>query len=161
MNNGFQGQLAFALQERKRFQNLAQLPLAPAGRPTDLPWGVVFPSGGFDSNTRSWIWTGAETPRHPSQLYEAALEGLVLFAIINVATLKFDSLRRPGMNVGIFLVCYGVFRALLETVREPDAHMPEALRGFITMGMLLSIPMILLGAWLIRRALQAPKPAAA
>ncbi len=131
------------------------------GRPTDLPWGVVFPSGGFDPNTRSWIWTGAETPRHPSQLYEAALEGLVLFAIINVATLKFDSLRRPGMNVGIFLVCYGVFRALLETVREPDAHMPEALRGFLTMGMLLSIPMILLGAWLIRRALQAPKPAAA
>ncbi len=77
-------------------------------------------------------------PRHPSQLYEAALEGIALFAIINIATLRFDSLRRPGMNVGLFLVCYGLFRALLEFVREPDAHMPEALRGYVTMGMLLS-----------------------
>ncbi len=76
-------------------------------------------------------------------------------------TLRFDTLRRPGMNTGIFLVAYGLFRALLETVREPDAHMPEALRGFITMGMLLSIPMMLGGAWLIHRALKQPKLAAA
>jgi phosphatidylglycerol:prolipoprotein diacylglycerol transferase len=62
--------------------------------------------------------------------------------------------------VGLFLVFYGLFRAVLETVREPDAHMPEALRGYVTMGMLLSIPMILLGAWLIRRAFQQPKLAA-
>ena len=100
-------------------------------------------------------------PRHPSQLYEATLEGLALFTIINFLTLRYDTLRRPGMNTGVFLVCYGLFRALLETVREPDAHMPEALRGVITMGMLLSLPMIALGAWLIRRALKQPKLASA
>lgn len=131
------------------------------GRPTDAPWGIVFPAGGFDQRTREWIWTGTETARHPSQLYEAALEGVALFAIINVATLRFDSLRKPGMNAGLFLVFYGLFRLLLEFVREPDAHMPEALRGFLTMGMLLSIPMIALGAWLIRRALRTPRPAPA
>ncbi|MEZ6023809.1 MAG: prolipoprotein diacylglyceryl transferase [Hyphomonadaceae bacterium] len=122
------------------------------GRPTDLPWGVIFPAGGYDWVNREWVWYGNEVARHPSQLYEATLEGLVLFAIVNIATLKFDSLRRPGLNAGLFLVFYGLFRALLETVREPDAHMPEALRGVITMGMLLSIPMILAGAYLIHRA---------
>ncbi len=131
------------------------------GRHTDAPWGVVFPEGGYNWTTREWVWLGNETARHPSQLYEATLEGLVLFTVITIATLRFDSLRRPGLNSGIFLVCYGLFRALLEQVREPDAHMPEALRGTITMGMLLSIPMILLGAWLIRRALQSPKLATA
>jgi phosphatidylglycerol:prolipoprotein diacylglycerol transferase len=58
-------------------------------------------------------------------------------------------------------VCYGLFRAILETVREPDAHMPEELRGIVTMGMLLSIPMILAGAWLINRAFKQPKLATA
>jgi phosphatidylglycerol:prolipoprotein diacylglycerol transferase len=128
------------------------------GRVTDGPFGVIF------CNERLMDQYGCPAglePRHPSQLYEAALEGVALFAIINFATLRFDSLRRPGMNVGLFLVFYGLFRALLETVREPDQHMPEALRGVITMGMLLSIPMILLGAWLIRRALQQPNPAPA
>ena len=109
----------------------------------------------------SAVCPAGDDARHPSQLYEAALEGIVLFAIINIATLQYDSLRRPGLNTGIFLVCYGLFRALLETVREPDSHMPEALRGVVTMGMLLSIPMILVGAWLIRRALAAPELAAA
>ncbi|MGE0740654.1 MAG: prolipoprotein diacylglyceryl transferase [Hyphomonadaceae bacterium] len=131
------------------------------GRPTDLPWGVVFPAGGFNMTTGEWQWLGHEVPRHPSQLYEAALEGVLLFAIINIATLRFDSLRRPGLNVGIFLVCYGVFRFVLEFVREPDSHMPEALKGYVTMGMLLCIPMLALGAWLIQRALKQPKLAAA
>lgn len=130
------------------------------GRVTDVSWGMVF------CNERLLMQGGGrcaagEEPRHPSQLYEAALEGAVLFAIISVATLKFDSLRRPGMNTGLFLVFYGLSRAVLETVREPDAHMPEALKGVITMGMLLSIPMILAGAWLIHRALKQPKLAAA
>ena len=129
------------------------------GRVTDSSWGMIFCNEHILA--QNGFCPAGEQPRHPSQLYEAALEGVVLFAIINVATLKFDTLRRPGMNVGIFLVCYGLFRALLETVREPDAHMPEALRGVITMGMLLSIPMILLGAWLIHRALKQPKLAAA
>ncbi|MBL8537651.1 MAG: prolipoprotein diacylglyceryl transferase [Hyphomonadaceae bacterium] len=131
------------------------------GRHTDAPWGVVFPEGGYDWISRAWIFTGVETARHPSQLYEAALEGVTLFAVINVLTLRFDSLRRPGLNVGAFLLCYGCFRFLLEFVREPDAHMPEALRGYVTMGMLLSAPMILIGLWLIRRALAAPKLAPA
>ena len=130
------------------------------GRPTDAPWGVIFCNERLLTQYGGYCPAGLDA-RHPSQIYEAALEGVALFAIINIATLRFDSLRRPGLNTGLFLVCYGLFRALLETVREPDAHMPEALRGVITMGMLLSIPMILLGAWLIRRAYQQPKLAAA
>lgn len=130
------------------------------GRVTDSPFGVVFCNERLMMQFGGYCPAGEE-PRHASQLYEAALEGLALFAIINIATLRFDSLRRPGMNVGLFLVGYGLFRALLETVREPDAHMPEALRGVVTMGMLLSIPMILGGAWLINRALKQPKLATA
>jgi len=130
------------------------------GRVTDGPFGVVF------CNERLLIQGGGVCaaglePRHASQLYEAFLEGIVLFAIITIATLRFDSLRRPGLNTGLFLVFYGLFRAVLETVREPDAHMPEALRGVVTMGMLLSIPMIIAGAWLIHRALKQPKTVAA
>ncbi len=131
------------------------------GRHTNAPWGVVFPEGGYDWADRAWVWIGGEQARHPSQLYEAALEGLALFAIINLATLRFNSLRRPGLNTGLFLLCYGIFRLTLELVREPDAHMPQALQGYITMGMLLSLPMALIGAWLIRRAMLAPKLAAA
>jgi phosphatidylglycerol:prolipoprotein diacylglycerol transferase len=131
------------------------------GRHTDAPWGVRFPEGGYNWETREWVSLGFEQPRHPSQLYEAGLEGVGLFAIINFATLRFASLRRPGLNVGLFLVCYGLFRFALEFVREPDAHMPEGLRGLVTMGMLLSIPMVLVGAWLIRRAFAQPKLAAA
>ncbi|MGE0828319.1 MAG: prolipoprotein diacylglyceryl transferase [Hyphomonadaceae bacterium] len=126
------------------------------GRPTDLPWGMRFPAGGFDEAARRWIWLGNETPRHPSQLYEAALEGLLLFFVLRIATHRFDSLKRPGMNAGIFLVGYGIIRAGLEQVRSPDAHMPHALQGYVTMGFLLSIPMIIAGAWLIHRALRAP-----
>jgi phosphatidylglycerol:prolipoprotein diacylglycerol transferase len=130
------------------------------GRHTDGPFGMIFCNERLMLQSGGVCPAGTE-PRHPSQLYEAALEGVALFAIINIATLRFDSLRRPGMNTGIFLVAYGLFRALLETVREPDSHMPEALRGVVTMGMLLSIPMILGGAWLINRALKQPKLAAA
>lgn len=131
------------------------------GRATTLPWGMVFPANGYDWNERRWRWEVLTQPRHPSQLYEAVLEGLALFAILNVATWKFKSLQRPGLNIGLFLLSYGLFRALLETVREPDAHMPEALRGIITMGMLLSLPMIAVGAWLIWRAYKTPAVATA
>ncbi len=130
------------------------------GRKTEGPFGVVFCNERLMIQNGGYCPAGTD-PRHPSQLYEAALEGVALFVIINYATLRYDSLRRPGMNVGLFLVCYGIFRALLETVREPDSHMPEALRGYITMGMLLSLPMIAAGAWLIRRALKQPQLAAA
>ncbi len=124
------------------------------GRATDAPWGVIFCNERIREMSYGSCPAGTD-PRHPSQLYEATLEGLVLFAIIAVLSLRFDSLRRPGMNTGAFLVCYGLFRLSLEFVREPDSHMPEALRGFVTMGMLLSAPMIALGAWLIVRARKA------
>ena len=92
-------------------------------------------------------------------MYEAFLEGIVLFAVLWVLTHRFDSLRKPGLNAGVFLVGYGIIRASLELVREPDAQMPDALRGFITMGLLLSLPMIAAGAWLIWRTRAAPKAA--
>lgn len=130
------------------------------GRPTDAPWGMIFCNDHVRAVSNGYCPAGTE-PRHPSQLYEAALEGIALFAIINVLTLRYDSLRRPGLNSGVFLIAYGVIRLMLEFVREPDAHMPEALRGYVTMGMLLSLPMIAAGAWLVRRALKAPAPAAA
>ena len=101
------------------------------GRVTDLPWGVIFPNGG-------------PAPRHPSQLYEAGLEGLVLFIILSGLIWRGGILARPGLAIGIFLVGYGLSRALVEQVREPDMHL-----GFIfaeiTMGQILSIPMILAG----------------
>ncbi|MEE2567430.1 prolipoprotein diacylglyceryl transferase [Hyphobacterium marinum] len=119
------------------------------GRAADVPWAMRFATD------------PAGLCRHPSQLYEAALEGLAIFAIVNIATWRFRSLARPGLNTGLFLLSYGLFRALLETVREPDSHMPEALQGYVTMGMLLSIPMIAVGAWLVHRALKTGSPARA
>jgi phosphatidylglycerol:prolipoprotein diacylglycerol transferase len=118
------------------------------GRAANVPWAMRFENDPLCAL------------RHPSQLYEAALEGLLIFVVINLATWKFRSLARPGLNTGLFLVVYGLSRAVLETVREPDSHMPDALQGYVTMGMLLSIPMIFAGAWLIHRALKAaPAPA--
>ena len=104
------------------------------GRASDVPWAMVFPHGGPDA-------------RHPSQLYEAALEGLVLFVVLLVATRVFNSLRRPGLNTGLFLIGYAVSRMFVELFREPDAHL-----GFIftvvTMGQILSLPLALFGIWL-------------
>jgi phosphatidylglycerol:prolipoprotein diacylglycerol transferase len=130
------------------------------GRKTDAPWGMIFCNDTIRAANYGQCPAG-EMPRHPSQLYEAALEGLALFTLINVMTLRFDSLRRPGLNVGLFLCAYGIIRLSLEFVREPDVQMPDALRGYVTMGMLLSLPMIAAGAWLIYRAFQQPKLAPA
>ena len=131
------------------------------GRPTDAPWGVVFCNRHIADAYGGFCPPALLVPRHPSQLYEAALEGLLLFAVLAWATWKGKLLAKPGYVTGLFLVGYGLSRAVLETVREPDAHMPEALRGTVTMGMLLSIPMILVGAWLIYRAWSRPPVAAA
>lgn len=114
------------------------------GRPTELPWGMRFASDPLCVD------------RHPSQLYEAFLEGAVLFAVLAFLIHRFKILARPGLSAGVFLLGYGVFRASVELVREPDRHMPEALQGYVTMGMLLCIPMIALGAFLVRRALARP-----
>jgi len=136
------------------------------GRPTDLPWGMRFCNSYLleanngtcpsyvDHQLNDAYVEGLA--RHPSQLYEASLEGVALFTILNVLTLRFDSLRKPGLNTGVFLVFYGIFRASMELVREPDRQLPEFLRGYVTMGMLLSLPMIAFGVWLIRRALSGP-----
>jgi phosphatidylglycerol:prolipoprotein diacylglycerol transferase len=116
------------------------------GRPTTLPWGIVFPSAP-DS-----------LPRHPSQLYEAGLEGLVLFTILRVATHRARWLPRQGALTGLFMLFYGLFRISLENVRNPDIGMPEFPFG-LTMGMILSIPMVLAGLWLVIRALRRPASA--
>ncbi len=116
------------------------------GRPTDVPWGVVFPGAGA-------------MPRHPSQLYEAALEGLVLFLILRWATHGAKLLPRRGVLSGLFLVGYGVFRITTEFFREPDVHMPHFPVG-LTMGMILSVPMILFGLVLLAMARRGAAPAA-
>jgi phosphatidylglycerol:prolipoprotein diacylglycerol transferase len=85
----------------------------------------------------------------------------VLFAILRCATHGAKLLPQRGMVAGLFLFFYGVFRIAVELLREPDQHMPEALRGFMTMGMLLSIPMVLAGLWLILRARREPLAVAA
>ena len=100
------------------------------GRVTDLPWGMVFRDAG-------------EQPRHPSQLYEFVLEGVALFLILWL----YSARPRPTAAVsGLFLICYGVFRSLVEFVREPDAHIGYLAFGWVTMGHVLTFPMVLLGA---------------
>jgi phosphatidylglycerol:prolipoprotein diacylglycerol transferase len=113
------------------------------GRPTTLPWGMIFP-GAPDA-----------LPRHPSQLYEAGLEGLVLFLILRWATHRAHWLPRQGAVTGLFLLGYGLFRISLENVRQPDAGLDHFPLG-LTMGIILSTPMALCGGWLIWRALRAP-----
>ncbi len=106
------------------------------GRPApDLPWAMVFPTGG-------------PVPRHPSQLYEAALEGLLLFVIIVCLVRYTKSLQKPGLISGVFLIGYGLSRSIVEFFREPDAHLGFIL-GPLTMGQLLSVPMIALGVYVI------------
>jgi len=103
------------------------------GRPTDLPWGMVFPHAG-------------PLPRHPSQLYEAFLEGVVLFTVLWL----YSRHPRPTRAVsGLFLLLYGVFRFSVEGVREPDAHIGYLAFGWLTMGQLLCVPMILFGIYLL------------
>ncbi len=113
------------------------------GRPTTLPWGIIFPSA------------PDALPRHPSQLYEALLEGLVLFIILRIATHRLHWLRRQGALTGLFMLFYGLFRIALENVRQPDAGLDNFPLG-LTMGMILSTPMVIAGAWLIWRSWRQP-----
>lgn len=112
------------------------------GRATDVPWAVKFPAGGY-------------IPRHPSQLYEAALEGLVLFAVMAYLAWRTRSLALPRVMSGVFLIGYGASRILVEFFREPDEQLGYLFGGWLTMGMLLSLPMVLLGVWLIAMARKA------
>lgn len=115
------------------------------GRPTDMPWGVV----GFPGVPDGYA-------RHPSQIYQALLEGLLLFVILRIATHHKLWLERRGVVAGLFLAGYGAFRMSMEWVREPDAQMLPFLRDYLTMGMLLSLPMLLIGVWMIWRGLKEP-----
>jgi phosphatidylglycerol:prolipoprotein diacylglycerol transferase len=113
------------------------------GRVTDVPWGMVFPGAG-------------PLPRHPSQLYEAALEGLVLLAVLALL-MRAGALRRPGTVIGAFALGYGAARLFCEFFREPDAQI-GFFWGGLTMGMLLSLPLMLAGVaflWAARRAVPA------
>jgi len=109
------------------------------GRVSDAPWAIVFPVAG-------------PLPRHPSQLYEAALEGIILFLLLWFYSAK----PRPVMAVsGLALLLYGIFRGVVEFFREPDAHLGFIAWDWLTMGQLLSLPMILAGlamlGWAYRR----------
>jgi phosphatidylglycerol:prolipoprotein diacylglycerol transferase len=111
------------------------------GAPTDAPWGVVFPTDPLG------------LPRHPSQLYEAALEGLLLFLIIRLATHVFYALRKPGLVAGIFAIGYALSRILVEFIRLPDEQIGYLYGGWLTMGQVLSLPILAGGLILVLYAL--------
>jgi phosphatidylglycerol:prolipoprotein diacylglycerol transferase len=115
------------------------------GRPADpdLPWAMIFPTGG-------------PFPRHPSQLYEAGLEGVLLFTILAVM-IRFGALKRPGLILGSFIAIYGLARIVGEHFREPDPQL-GFLWGGLTMGMILSAPMLIVGGILIILALRRKSP---
>ncbi|MGH7026503.1 prolipoprotein diacylglyceryl transferase [Brevundimonas sp.] len=123
------------------------------GRETTVPWAIRFCNARIEQ-MYGFCPAGNE-PRHPSQLYEAGLEGLLLLIILSLAIWKWKMLKRPGFVTGLFLLGYGVCRAALENVRQPDAGLEHLPLG-LTMGMILSIPMMLAGAWLIWRTLKKP-----
>jgi phosphatidylglycerol---prolipoprotein diacylglyceryl transferase len=107
------------------------------GAPTDVSWGVIFP--------------GQSVARHPSQIYEAILEGLLLFIAVRIATHSFGMLQRRGFASGIFAFGYGASRIFVEFFREPDRHIGYIF-GPITMGMVYSMPLVIVGIWLLWRA---------
>ena len=122
------------------------------GRPTDVPWAMVFPEAKL-------LYPAIEpTPRHPSQLYESALEGLVLFLVLRWLTHNRGALQTPGYVTGTFLIGYGLARSFCEQFRQP--HFGHAFNvGPLTAGTAYSIPMILLGLyfiWLARQRAKAP-----
>ena len=112
------------------------------GRPSDVPWAIIFPEGG-------------DMPRHPSQIYEATLEGLALFIILAIA-IRMGALKRPGLVIGLFAIAYAMARSFCETFREPDPQL-GFLWGGLTMGMLLSVPLFAAGVGFVVVALRRPQ----
>jgi phosphatidylglycerol:prolipoprotein diacylglycerol transferase len=108
------------------------------GRPTDVPWAVAFPDGG-------------PVGRHPSQLYEAGLEGILLFTVLAFLFWRTDARYKPGLLTGVFVLGYGLCRFFVEFFRQPDAGL-ENLSWGLTMGQTLTLPMILAGLFLIATA---------
>jgi phosphatidylglycerol:prolipoprotein diacylglycerol transferase len=118
------------------------------GKLTSVPWAVEFPNGG-------------PFPRHPTQLYEAGLEGLVLFLVLRLLTHRFLKLGSPGFVCGTFVAAYGVVRIFIEFFREPDQQLGYLFGGWLTMGMVLSVPMVIVGLWAALTAKPAAEPARA
>ncbi len=116
------------------------------GRVSDVPWAIRFPH--YDPALGQWT----DAPRHPSQLYEAVLEGAVLFIALRLLVVRFRILQYRGAAIGVFLGGYGLARFFVEFFREPDDYPFAGPIGFLTRGMLLSLPMIALGVWLFIRA---------
>ena len=112
------------------------------GRTTDVSWAMIFPRGG-------------PFARHPSQLYQASFEGVLLFVLVVAVWRLSDGRHRPGLLTGVFCFGYGAARIVGEIFREPDAFLGY-LWGPLTMGMLLSVPVLLFGGWLIDRAYRQP-----
>jgi phosphatidylglycerol:prolipoprotein diacylglycerol transferase len=151
--------VAFAVKRRISFLSLGDLTCGAApigiflgrianfvngelwGRPTDVPWAIVFPGAG-------------DLPRHPSQIYEASLEGVLLFIVLFIA-IRAGALRRPGLVIGLFAICYAFARSFCETFREPDPQL-GFLWGGLTMGMLLSIPLLIAGIAFVATAFRRP-----
>lgn len=159
------------------------------GRHTDSALGMVFPEarvggapGAYDWTAKAWVYcsdvlaqypildpanppfgcTEPERPRHPSQLYEAVLEGLVPFIVLSILTWRFGLLKRPGLAAGLFLLFYAIGRSVAENFREPDAHIDFLFGGdWLTMGMLLSLPMWIAGGLLVWKGMQARAAGAA
>jgi phosphatidylglycerol:prolipoprotein diacylglycerol transferase len=118
------------------------------GKLTSLPWAVEFPNGG-------------PFPRHPTQIYEALLEGLVLFSVLRFLTHSRHRLVTPGFVAGAFVAGYGLARIVVEFFREPDKQLGYLLgTDWLTMGMVLSTPMVLIGLWAMATAKRAPAPVA-
>ncbi|MGH1421673.1 MAG: prolipoprotein diacylglyceryl transferase [Hyphomonas sp.] len=136
------------------------------GRPTDAAVGMIFPQGyvpgstppPYNWETKEWVYNGAEVARHPSQLYESALEGFLPLIVLSLLIWKFGALKRPGLIAGLFLLMYAIGRTVVENFREPDSFV-SSLPDPLTMGMLLSVPMWLGGAWLVWNALRSPAKA--
>ncbi len=110
------------------------------GNATKMPWGVMFP--------------GEAEARHPTQLYEAILEGLLLFIAVRIATHSFGAFKYPGRASGIFALGYGLSRIFIEFFRQPDQHIGY-IGGFLTVGMLYSVPLVGVGIWLVLRSRKA------
>lgn len=115
------------------------------GRPTEMPWGMIFPSAKYEYPEIEPV------ARHPSQLYEAALEGLLLFLVLRVLTHSKGGLQSPGLITGVFLIGYGCARSFSEMFRQFDPQHVFSAYG-LTPGIAYSIPMILLGIWFVRGA---------
>jgi phosphatidylglycerol:prolipoprotein diacylglycerol transferase len=114
------------------------------GRLTTMPWGVEFPQAVLDPGH-------APGPRHPTQIYEACLEGIVLFLIIRYFTRSRGSLKRPGLTAGIFLCCYAIFRICVEFFKEWD-YAQFFTTEYVSSGMIYSLPMLAFGAYLVGRS---------